>query len=90
MGSIVNRDVPPYVTVAGKMAEPRGINSEGLRRRGYSSDRISAIKRAYKTLYLSGLPLAEALSALEGMAETAPDVLSMADFIRESRRSIVR
>lgn len=90
MGSIVNRDVPPYVTVAGKMAEPRGINSEGLRRRGYSSERISAIKRAYKTLYLSGLPLAEALSALEGMADTAPDVMSMAEFIRDSRRSIVR
>ena len=90
MGSIVNRDVPPYVTVAGKMAEPRGINSEGLRRRGYSAERISAIKRAYKTIYLSGLPLAEALNALEDMAETAPDVLSMADFIRDSRRSIVR
>lgn len=90
MGSIVNRDVPPYVTVAGKMAEPRGINSEGLRRRGYSAERISAIKRAYKTIYLSGLPLAEALNALEDMGETAPDVLSMADFIRDSRRSIVR
>ena len=54
MGSIINRDVPPYVTVAGNFAEPKGINSEGLRRRGYDTARIMAIKRAYKTLYKSG------------------------------------
>src|SRR5438045_3317436 len=58
MGSIINRDVPPYVTVAGNFAEPKGINSEGLKRRGFSPERIMTIKRGYKTLYKSGLALA--------------------------------
>ncbi len=90
MGAIINRDVPPYVTVAGSFAEPKGINSEGLRRRGYSSDRIMAIKRAYRTLYLSGLPLAEARGELARAAEGAPDVRLMLDFIERSQRSLVR
>jgi UDP-N-acetylglucosamine acyltransferase len=90
MGAIINRDVPPYVTVAGSFAEPKGINSEGLRRRGYSSDRIMAIKRAYRTLYMSGLPLSEARSELARAAEGAPDVRLMLDFIERSQRSLVR
>ena len=90
MGAIINRDVPPYVTVAGSFAEPKGINSEGLRRRGYSSERIMAIKRAYRTLYMSGLPLADARSELARAAEGAPDVRLMLDFIERSQRSLVR
>ena len=90
MGAIINRDVPPYVTVAGSFAEPKGINSEGLRRRGYSADRIMSIKRAYRTLYNSGLPLAEARSELARAAESAPDVKLMLDFIERSQRSLVR
>jgi UDP-N-acetylglucosamine acyltransferase len=90
MGAIINRDVPPYVTVAGSFAEPKGINSEGLRRRGYSSDRIMSIKRAYRTLYNSGLPLSEARSELARAAEGAPDVKLMLDFIERSQRSLVR
>ena len=90
MGAIINRDVPPYVTVAGSFAEPKGINSEGLRRRGYSSDRIMTIKRAYRTLYMSGLPLADARTELARAAEEAPDVRLMLDFIERSQRSLVR
>lgn len=90
MGAIINRDVPPYVTVAGSFAAPKGINSEGLRRRGYSSERIMAIKRAYRTLYMSGLPLSEARSQLARAAEHAPDVKLMLDFIERSQRSLVR
>jgi UDP-N-acetylglucosamine acyltransferase len=90
MGAIINRDVPPYVTVAGSFAEPKGINSEGLRRRGYSSDRIMSIKRAYRTLYNSGLPLSEARNELARAAESAPDVKLMLDFIERSQRSLVR
>ncbi len=90
MGAIINRDVPPYVTVAGSFAEPKGINSEGLRRRGYTQDRIMAIKRAYRTLYMSGLPLSEARSELARAAEGAPDVKLMLDFIERSQRSLVR
>ncbi|MGB4859989.1 MAG: acyl-ACP--UDP-N-acetylglucosamine O-acyltransferase [Dokdonella sp.] len=90
MGAIINRDVPPFITVAGSFAAPKGINSEGLRRRGYDSERIMSIKRAYRTLYLSGLPLAEALEKLEAAAEEAPDVRLMLDFISRSQRSLVR
>ncbi len=90
MGAIINRDVPPFVTVAGSFAEPKGINSEGLRRRGYSQERIMSIKRAYRTLYNSGLPLAEARSELARAAETAPDVKLLIEFIERSQRSLVR
>jgi UDP-N-acetylglucosamine acyltransferase len=90
MGSIVNRDVPPYVTVAGTFAEPKGINSEGLKRRGYDATRIRDIKRAYKTLYKSGLPLAEARSELARAATDAPDVKLLLDFIERSERSLIR
>jgi len=90
MGSVINRDVPPFVTVAGTYAEPRGINSEGLRRRGFDSERILSIKRAYRTLYKSGLGLAEARSQLAEAASDAPDVKLMLDFIEGSQRSLVR
>ncbi|MBL8296807.1 MAG: acyl-ACP--UDP-N-acetylglucosamine O-acyltransferase [Rhodanobacteraceae bacterium] len=90
MGSIINRDVPPYVTVAGSFAEPKGINSEGLKRRGFDSERILAIRRAYKTLYKSGLPLAEAREELARASSDAPDVKLMLDFIDRSQRSLVR
>lgn len=90
MGSIINRDVPPYVTVAGSFAEPKGINSEGLKRRGFGSERILSIRRAYKTLYKSGLPLAEAREELARVSSGAPDVKLMLDFIDRSQRSLVR
>ena len=90
MGSVVNRDVPPFVTVAGMYAEPHGINSEGLKRRGFSKDRVMSIKRAYRTLYKSGLPLAEARTQLALAAQGAPDVQLMLDFIERSERSRVR
>jgi UDP-N-acetylglucosamine acyltransferase len=90
MVSIVNRDVPPYVTVAGNFAEPKGINTEGLKRRGFSSDRIMSIRRAYKTLYKSGLPLADARSQLAEASNGAPDVRLMLDFIDRSERSLIR
>ena len=90
MGSVINRDVPPYVTVAGIYAEPHGINSEGLKRRGFSKERVLAIKRAYRTIYKSGLPLAEARVQLAEAAKDAPDVRVMLDFIERSGRSLVR
>jgi UDP-N-acetylglucosamine acyltransferase len=90
MGSVINRDVPPYVTVAGIYAEPHGINSEGLKRRGFSKERIMSIKRAYRTIYKSGLPLAEARLQLAVAAKEAPDVQVMLEFIDRSERSLVR
>ncbi|PKM08140.1 MAG: acyl-[acyl-carrier-protein]--UDP-N-acetylglucosamine O-acyltransferase [Gammaproteobacteria bacterium HGW-Gammaproteobacteria-4] len=90
MGSVVNRDVPPFVTVAGAYAQPHGINAEGLRRREFSSERILTIKRAYRTLYKAGLPLAEARAELAQQAEHSTDVRLLLDFIDRSQRSLVR
>jgi UDP-N-acetylglucosamine acyltransferase len=90
MGSIISRDVPPFVTVAGNFALPKGINSEGLKRRGFSSERILSIKRAYRTIYKSGLPLADARAELAAAADGAPDVRLMLDFIERSERSLIR
>ncbi len=90
MGAVVNRDVPPYVMVAGTFAEPKGINTEGLRRRGFSSDSIRAIRRSYRTLYKSGLGLSEARAALESVAGESAEVRLLLDFIARSQRSLVR
>jgi UDP-N-acetylglucosamine acyltransferase len=90
MGSKINCDVPPYVVVGSEMSVPRGINSEGLKRRGFSVEQISAIKRAYKILYLSGLPLKEARDKLAEQAANAPEVALLVEFIDRSERSILR
>ncbi len=90
MGSVLTKDVPPYVTVSGHPAEPHGINIEGLKRRGFAEGSIQAIKRAYRLLYLSRLKLAEAILELRRIAEEAPEIGILIDFILDSRRSIVR
>jgi UDP-N-acetylglucosamine acyltransferase len=90
MGSLINADVLPFVMVAGQYAKPRGINSEGLRRRGFSPDRIAAIKRAYRALYVSGQSLAEVRERLAGQSAEDPDVQQMLDFIDRSGRSLLR
>jgi len=90
MGAVVNRDVPPFVMVAGTFAEPKGINTEGLRRRGFSSESIRAIRRGYRTLYKSGLGLSEARAALATMAGESDEVRQLLDFIDRSQRSLVR
>ena len=90
MGSLVNADVPPFVIVAGPYAKPRGINSEGLKRRGFDAARIAAIKRAYRTLYVAGAPLAEARDKLSEQAHDSADVAALLDFIERSERALVR
>lgn len=90
MGSMLTKDVPPYVTVGGHPAEPRGINSEGLRRRGFSEDAIAAVKRAYRYLYMGGLKLDEALERVRELAAVVPEVVPLADFVADRNRSIVR
>ena len=86
----VTRDLPPYVMVSGNPAEPRGINSEGLKRRGFSSDAIRNIKEAYRLLYRAGLRLEEARDQIAEMATTASELQIMVDFLDQSQRSIVR
>lgn len=90
MGAKINGDVPPYVLVGGEYAQPRGINSEGLKRRGFNAERVRAIRRAYKVLYSSGLPLAEAKAELGRMAAEAPDIAALLDFIEGSERPLLR
>jgi len=90
MGSILLQDLPPYVTAAGNTAAPYGINSEGLKRRGYSSTAIMAIKRAYKTLYKSGLKLEQARAAIAAECRTTPELQPLADFLSAAGRGIVR
>lgn len=86
----VTRDVPPFVTTSGHPAEPKGINSEGLKRRGYSREQISSVKQAYRILYRSGLRLEEAIVALEEAAQEEPLLELLPTFLKESRRSVVR
>lgn len=90
VGSVIFKDVPPYVTASGYDASPHGINSEGLKRRGFSPERIAAIKRGYKTLYRSSLTLEEAKAALTGQLTEAPDLSLLVSFLNSSTRGIIR
>jgi UDP-N-acetylglucosamine acyltransferase len=90
MGSLINADVPPFVLVAAKYAEPRGINAEGLKRRGFDAARIASIKRAYRTLFVSGKPMAEARKELAESALDSADVRQMLEFVERSERGLLR
>lgn len=90
VGSVVFKDIPPYVTAAGYDAKPHGINAEGLKRRGFSAETMTRIKRAYKTLYRNGLSLEEAKAELALQAEACPDIRLMLDFLQTASRGIVR
>ncbi|KGQ20689.1 Acyl-(acyl-carrier-protein)-UDP-N-acetylglucosamine O-acyltransferase [Lysobacter dokdonensis DS-58] len=91
MGAFVNGDVPPFLMVAqDSYGRPRGINSEGLKRRGFDAARVSAIKRAYRTLYVSGAKLEEALEQLREMASDSDDVRAMVEFIGRGERHLLR
>jgi UDP-N-acetylglucosamine acyltransferase len=89
-GSIVLQDVPPYVTAAGYPAKPHGTNNEGLRRSGFSSDQILAIKRAYKILYRSQLTLEAAREQIAADAQSVPELQLLAAFLETPGRGIIR
>lgn len=90
----VTQDVPPFVTAAGNRAGPAGINSEGLKRRGFSGEQINAIRRAYKILYRSDLSLDEAKAALSQAEKDSPDsaahIRLLREFLDSSTRGIIR
>lgn len=90
MGTAINRDVPPYLLVSGSPAVPRGVNSEGLKRSGFDAETVREIKEAYKLLYHCGLKLDEATDKIAGLAGDSPQLAVMAEFLQNSRRSIVR
>jgi len=89
-GSLLLQDLPPYVTCAGNPAKPFGINSEGLKRRGFSPDAITAVRRAYKTLYREGLGLDDAKAALAQQRTQFAEVGLLADFLDTATRGIAR
>ena len=90
VGTVLTQDVPPYVTASGNPSAPYGINSEGLRRRGFTSDSVLAIKRAYKTLYKSGLTLEQAKLTIHEQAAESPELNILVDFLGHSQRGIIR
>jgi UDP-N-acetylglucosamine acyltransferase len=90
MGSAISKDVPPYLRVAGHMAKPYGLNSEGLKRRGFSPDSIAELRSAYKILYRSSLTLEQATQRLNEKADASKEVKYFLDFIKTSARGIIR
>ena len=86
----VHKDVPPYFMAAGYRAEPAGINSEGMRRNGFTPEQITNVKNAYKALYRQGLSYEEARSQIAQAAQTAPELAVLRDFLADSKRSIIR
>jgi UDP-N-acetylglucosamine acyltransferase len=86
----VTRDVPPYVMAVGQPAVPHSVNSEGLKRRGFTAAQILNIRRAYRLLYRSGLKLNAALEQLEKIAVDQDEIQPFVAFIKRSSRSIVR
>ncbi|MBI2379985.1 MAG: acyl-ACP--UDP-N-acetylglucosamine O-acyltransferase [Gammaproteobacteria bacterium] len=90
VSSVVLKDVPPYLMIAGHNAEPHGLNTEGLRRRGYSAETIANLRRAYKIIYRQGLTVQAALPQLEAMIGECPEVQLFVDFLKTSTRGIIR
>ncbi len=90
VGTVILQDVPPYIMAAGNTASPYGLNAEGLKRRGFSAEALQALKRAYRTLYKSGLMLEEARIKLEEEARMHPEVQRFVDFLAVSKRGIIR
>lgn len=86
----ITRDVLPYMMVAGHPPEPRGVNQEGLKRRGFTPEQLRNVREAYRLLYRSGLRLAEAREQLAALAATQPEIAVIVAFLDRSERSIVR
>lgn len=89
-GSIVTQDIPPYVLCSGHPVAPHGINSEGLKRRGFSSEQIMAIKRAYKAIYRQNLSMEEARQKISEWAVETPVLQSFLSFFSEATRGLIR
>ena len=94
MNTSLTQDVPPFALVTGNPAQSRGFNVEGLKRRGFSGERIAAVKQMHRILYRQGLTLDDARLAIQALAQTMPEaaeeVAMMVRFLAESSRGIVR
>lgn len=90
MGSVINQDVPDYIVVSGNLAQPRGVNLEGLKRRGYDREQLSLVKKSYRALYRRGLGLNDALAEIESLNDTQGTLNSLIRFLKSAERGIVR
>jgi len=90
MGSLVDKDIPPFVKVSGYYAKPFGLNTVGMKRRGFSDITMLLLRRAYKIIYRQGLTAKEAVASLQTMLADCPDVQLFIDFLQCSERGIVR
>ena len=88
--SHVNQSIPPYVTVSGEKARAKGVNTEGLKRRGYSPEQVQQVRRAYKLLYRSGTPLEDARKQLALMAKEHEEIKPWVDFLATTAKSFIR
>jgi UDP-N-acetylglucosamine acyltransferase len=88
--SHVNQSIPPYVTVSGEKARVKGINAEGLRRRGFTSEQITQVRRAYKAIYRESLSLEQAIEKLTAMAVDSSEIRPLVDFLNSAERGIIR
>jgi UDP-N-acetylglucosamine acyltransferase len=88
--SHVNQSIPPYVTVSGEKAKAKGVNTEGLKRRGFTAEQIQQVRRAYKVLYRQGLPLEEARAKLLEMAESSAEIRPLVEFLDTTEKSMIR
>lgn len=90
LNSVANRDVPPFMMAVGNYAEAKGINKNGLRRRGFSEEAISALHRAYMSLVRQKGQRETAIQSLKDELESYPEVKRFLSFIENSERGIVR
>ena len=90
MASAISKDVPPYVMVSGHMAKPHGLNTEGLKRHGFSADTINQLRRAYKILYRSNYTVAQALEKLRELEGDCAEVGRWVEFLGNTTRGIIR
>jgi UDP-N-acetylglucosamine acyltransferase len=89
-GSVIFKDVPPFVTVWGNRAEAYGINKEGLRRCGFNADTIRALHQAYKVIYKQNLTIEQAIEELKDLSQQYEEVRQLTTFLQQSTRGIVR
>jgi UDP-N-acetylglucosamine acyltransferase len=89
-GSMVSKDVPPYCNATGDRARLKGLNLEGLKRRGFSREQIDAIKKAYRILFQSGLTAKAAVKKARKEIPGSAEAERLANFVENSRRGICR
>ena len=90
MNSVISKDVPPYVMVSGHMAEAHGLNTEGMKRRGFSAETVKLLKDAYRVIFRQGNTLKTAIERLEPQAQQSAELAVLVDFLKNVTRGIVR